>query len=50
MEISKFDWYKIIVPQFLNYEIIAKSNKFESFKNSDISRIGLHLEDYQTVE
>jgi hypothetical protein len=49
-EISELDWYKIIVPQFLSYEIMAKTNKLEPFRNSDIGSIGLRLEDYQTVD
>jgi len=49
-EISELDWYKIIVPQFLSYEIMAKTNKLEPFRNSDIYSIGLRLEDYQTVD
>ncbi len=48
-EISELDWYKIIVPRFLCYEIMAKTYELEPFKNSDIDSIGLRLEDYQTV-
>ncbi|MDQ6863168.1 MAG: toll/interleukin-1 receptor domain-containing protein [Thermoproteota archaeon] len=48
-EISDQDWYKIMVPQFLSYEIISKTIELKSFRDSDIDTIGLRLEDYQTV-
>ena len=49
LEISEADWYKIIVPQFLSYEIISKTRELKPFKNNDINEIGLRIEDYQTV-
>jgi hypothetical protein len=49
LEISKSDWYTIIVPQFLSYEIISKTRELKPFKNNDINEIGLRIEDYQTV-
>jgi hypothetical protein len=49
-EIPDPDWYRIIVPQFLCYEIMAKTRALESFKSRDMDSIGLRLEQYQTVK
>jgi hypothetical protein len=49
LEISEVDWYTIIVPQFLSYEIVSKTRELKPFKKNDINEIGLRLEDYRTV-
>ena len=48
-EIRELDWYKVIVPQFLSDEIMAKTRDLQPFKSSDMDSIGLRLERYETV-
>lgn len=50
MEINELDWYKVIVPQFLGCEIMAKTRDLQQFNRSDMDSIGLQLEQYQTVK
>ena len=48
-EIFDSDWYQIIIPQFLSYEIFRITRDFKSISQNDLEEIGLSIGDYNKL-
>lgn len=48
-EIFDSDWYQIIVPQFLSFEIMRATTHFHSMSQNDLDNIGLRIWDYDEL-